>query len=597
MRRVCILAKEFFKIPFFIVLLICTMLYLFSYSGDIYEAIELLETPFMRADSAISFTSSFLAACTYLGLSLFMIISYEFIRRTQTHFLNELFEAYEKQTSTLNAQLFFLGVLSLLFWIYICCLCFRIMRITQTIGAPITSNILLASVLYGFLPAVIGILLGAAGQRIGGRIGFYLFLFLFVFFSTQMSRDAYISLGGVFTEAGGLSLGVTVQKILDFWFRLPPVYNSISSTVYGIGIEPFHWALATLWCLLGGGVLLIFSHGDIRKVLGMVCFGAAIFCAFFVWHRGSNWPEYMVTPQERIAVQDSVYYSEDGTANNDEIANFRVTSYSMKLQIISELDADVTILMEGQGQENYTFTLYHGFIINYITDGCGNNMNYTQNGDYVTVNVPKDQEVSKLIFRYSGWHDSLFSTAQGIYLPGYFCYYPIPGRRTVYSNGQIVFAQKQPEPCNFSVSVRALCPLFSNLKEENKGLFCGNASTLTIIGGLYQERTINGIRYVLPWWMEYADYIEQLSQAIEELNIINNLDIPLPSYSVVFYSPSISLPTPPTGTCTSTQDALFVGHSYGGVQVSSLVSAYLKSYLSQYGEDNDLDIIQSLVEE
>ena len=596
-RRISLLTKEFFKVPFFDVLLVCALAYLFLYSGDIYRTRDFLDTSFQCAENAVVFASSFLATCTYVGLALFMVLSYEFTCRCRNHGLSELLDIHENRASTIAAQLFFLSVLAILYWTFICCLCLRILIATKALGSPMTANFLLASMLYGFLPALAGVLLGSAGQRLGGRVGFFIFLMFSVFFSTQMSRDFYLTVCGMFAEAGNLPAGVATQKILDFWFRMPPVYNNITSPVYGIGIEPFHWALVIFWCLLGGGILLIAAHRRIRKGMGMLCFVAALLCASFVWCRGSNWPEYMVTPQERIVVQDAAWYAEHGTEMEDEEAGFSVTSYSMDLRFFSELDADVTLHLAGPDLTACSFTLYHGFTIRQITDNGGNPMNYTRNGDYIIVNIPESSEVSDIRFRYSGWHDSLFSTAQGIYLPGYFCFYPLPGKRTVYKDGQIVFSHKFMEPCHFSVRVHALCPVFSNLNVQADGSFSGTATSLSLIGGLYREQTVGSVRYVIPWWMEHADYMERLIQAIEEINTEKELEIPLPSYAVVFYSPNISLPTRRAGACTATKDALFVGHSYGGVQVQDLVSAYLQSLAAQSVEDGDLDKIRSLWEE
>ena len=596
-RRIWLLTKEFFRVPYFDVLLVCAFAYLFSYSGDVYRARDFLDTSFQCAESAVTFTSSFLATCTYVGLVLFMVLGYEFTRRCRTHGLSELLGVYENRASTIVAQLFFLGMLAILYWTFLCSLCLRILIATRTLRSPMTANILLASVLYGLLPAIAGVLLGSAGQRLGGRVGFYIFLVFSVFFSTQMSRDLYVTVCSMLAEAGNLSAGIAAQRILDYWFRMPPVYNNIASPVYGIGIEPFHWALLIFWCLLGGGILLITAPRRNRKGFGVLCIAAALMCAVFVWHRGSNWPEYMVTPQERIVVQDAAWYAEHGTEAEEEKPGFSVTSYSMDLRFFSALDADVTLKLDGLDRTACTFTLYHGFTIRQITDGAGNPMGFARNGDYIIVNVPEGLEGSELRFRYSGWHDSLFSTAQGIYLPGYFCFYPLPGKRTVYTDGQIVFSHKDIAPCQFTVRVRACCPVFSNLTGKEDGTLSGTATSLSLMGGLYREQTTDGVRYVIPWWMEHADYMERLTQAIEEINAENDLEIPLPSYTVVFYSPSIILPTRRAGACTATQDALFVGHSYSGVQVQDLVSAYLHSLAAQSEEEEVLTIIQSLLEE
>ena len=598
LRRTRLLAKEFFKVPLFDTLLICVLVYLFYYGSDVYRAEYLQASQLQYATNAINFTAGFLAVCAYLGLALFMLLSYEFLHRCRTYSLAETMAATGRSGMTLRAQLFLLILLVLAFWAYICALCLRIMHATNTLASPLMGNLLLASVLYGFFPALIGVLLGAAGQKLVGRIGFYSFLALTVFFTSQMSRDVYFTLSGIAWEAAGDPAGIAAEKLMDYWFRLSPVYNSTVSTAYGIGIEPFHWALAAMWCLLGGGVLLATARGWVKRSGSIGCFVLALLCAVFVWHRGSNWNEYLGPFLERQVLRDSSYY-QDREAVTAQAAAFHVTAYDMDLHCLAELSADVTVTLDNSGLDAYDFTLYHGFSVSQITDGDGNPVSFVRNGDYITV-YREDLPISQLRFRYSGWHEELYSTVQGIYLPGYFCYYPMEGRRAVFDGAQLSFLEADLAPCDFSVRVHALCPVFTNLSAQGNDGFAGTATNLTVMGGFYQEQVVDDVRYVFPWGVEWSDMQGQLTELLTQINADWDLELPIPSYSAVFYSPHISLPVASTGRCTATEDALFVGFTYAGPDVNNMADAHLQRWLAQTVHDGPvrtwfLQILQGII--
>ena len=117
-------------------------------------------------------------------------------------------------------------------------------------------------------------------------------------------------------------------------------------------------------------------------------------------------------------------------------------------------------------------------------------MNFDQNGDYVTVYAPMGTK--ELNFSYSGSAGKYFSNYQGIALPGYLPYYPVPGFVKFYEAGQIV-VNTDLEPTDYEVYVDSNMAVASNLPKTDDNTFSGNADAVSLYGGMIVPEEKEGI--------------------------------------------------------------------------------------------------------
>ena len=117
-------------------------------------------------------------------------------------------------------------------------------------------------------------------------------------------------------------------------------------------------------------------------------------------------------------------------------------------------------------------------------------MNFDQNGDYVTVYAPMGTK--ELNFSYSGSAGKYFSNYQGIALPGYLPYYPVPGFVKFYEAGQIV-VNTDLEPTDYEVYVDSNMAVASNLPKTDDNTFSGNADAGSLYGGMIVSEEKEGI--------------------------------------------------------------------------------------------------------
>lgn len=180
-------------------------------------------------------------------------------------------------------------------------------------------------------------------------------------------------------------------------------------------------------------------------------------------------------------------------------AKFSVEGYQMELKIDRELHADVTVtLSDAQEQEEYVFTLYRGYHLQTLTDHLGNQLSWEQEGDWIRFS-PVVSGTTAFRFSYSGSGDMFYSNRQGIFLPGYFPFYPMPGEKVV--NDGLGFmtpidrSQKQFEVIVHTDAPNLNCSL---LPTGGDSCFAGESESVSLFAGLIEERQEDGIAVVTP---------------------------------------------------------------------------------------------------
>ena len=171
-----------------------------------------------------------------------------------------------------------------------------------------------------------------------------------------------------------------------------------------------------------------------------------------------------------------------------------------------------------------------------------NQINFEQNGDYITLYNYNDS-CKSFTFYYSGHSTIYYTNYQGVFLPGYFPYYPQSGWKKVYDRDYQGFSQSKLEkPAFFNVNVNCNKEIYSNLQKQGKNKFSGYTDGLTLLAGHYSAYTKDGIEIVFPYLnSDYNDNnIEKYVCDLVGTNALPN------SIKTVFITPSINNISPYT---------------------------------------------------
>jgi hypothetical protein len=224
------------------------------------------------------------------------------------------------------------------------------------------------------------------------------------------------------------------------------------------------------------------------------------------------------------------YFYETTQEQKEESAAFSVLSYDLDLKITGRLHASATMtLTKNPEGDAYRFTLYRGYRILSVTDGEGNPLTYTRTGHYLEIDAPFDTPMGTILVEYEGSGGRYYSNDQGIALPGYLPWYPMPGYRSLWdevTNG--ISVSTEGEEIDFSVTVDTRLPLVCNLEEVEEHTYAGKATAVTLVGGLLTEKTSDGyVYYDSPLNLSSLDLEtleEELSVAEELLGISFDVD-------------------------------------------------------------------------
>ena len=121
--------------------------------------------------------------------------------------------------------------------------------------------------------------------------------------------------------------------------------------------------------------------------------------------------------------------------------DFKITKYVADIHVNRILKADVEVYVDKPELETYMFSLRHEYRVTSVEDERGEQLNYRQEGDWITLQPEDAGKHSKFVFHYQGASKKFYSTSQAVRLPAYLAYLPFSGKRYLFLD----FVQKYGE--------------------------------------------------------------------------------------------------------------------------------------------------------
>lgn len=383
-----------------------------------------------------------------------------------------------------------------------------------------------------FAPCAIALLLGFVAARHLKRFAGYAVIAVFAFLAGPYSEIIpMVAQAGIMWGGPVLNL----YPVRDFFGVLAPDPTWYIDSLYGFPLEQERWWLAGFWLTLMLAILaptLTPRHVRWSRFAPSLlwCFAGLLFAAFLL-------PSQELRRDPRFfgggsTVTEQVHYQirSDEHPQRDVPGGFAIDRYEMDMAAGRQLEAVVTVhIADDETQGKYRFTLYHGYHLIRVRDSAGRPLDFSQEGDYVTVRSEARQE--RLTFEYRGSGGINIANSQGVFLPGYFPYYPVPGFVRVWDEQAVAPAMDVTDArtAEFSVRFKTRIPLFSDL-EMRKGRFEGRSGAPTFIGGMVAERKVGNHRVIyLPVAIRGPEALTSLTARVRELELqIGVTESPIP---------------------------------------------------------------------
>ena len=330
-------------------------------------------------------------------------------------------------------------ILMLLSFLFIC------MLVTLLLGLVITEKyncwsaswileLILNTFLSFFMIPSCGVLMGVVFSKYFKRVNGYLLMILFLVLCSSMMNDIAIML---------YELNINIYPLIFIFNFFPPALNWTPIYAFGSSILPYRWILAVFWtCIF---VVLLLCHLNNKTIKDKL----KIFISFIL---SASCIVLLLQPMsillldsddpERSIMADWDYYYVMFPNDNIESANFNIDEYNLDIHIGNEMKATAKLTVDNINLQEYKFTLYHKFKIDKVLDDDGKEINFEQNGDYITLYNYNDS-CKSFTFYYSGHSTIYYTNYQGVFLPGYFPYYPQSGWKKVYDRDYQGFSQSK----------------------------------------------------------------------------------------------------------------------------------------------------------
>lgn len=442
-----------------------------------------------------------------LPLLIFCVLfSYEYLRQARSPGLGETLAAIPGGVRrTFFAQLAVLGSIAAAFFLTFVAWHTAVYLAFTGKSAQVYLHFLAADVCNVLLVSIIGIELGALLTRCTKRLKAYALCVLVVFLNSPVV-DAIRNILSYLPR----TVSDACNAVFDLFVITPQQLTFALDSSYGMPLETFRWQVACGWALLLGGALALtrlrgrqrVGHaGWLTRLPQCAVSLAGVVLVLLSLHHG--YAKFYDLRAGGMS-EEPLAYSQDATQNYQfKNPGFTVKSYDMNLQINKQLTARVAMELDApQPPDAYVFTLYSGMRIRNMTDADGKQVAYTRDGDFFTVQNDPQYNLHTLRVEYSGFSPSLPVNRQGLSLPGYFCYYPMPGNRLTAMQGRGFLAHDMVNGEDTQFTVRLAYPktVYTNLTEVSPGVYTGKAKTATFAAGMLemtQEGTSSYISSIL----------------------------------------------------------------------------------------------------
>lgn len=445
-----------------------------------------------------------------LGFLCFAFLAYEFLSMERNCRLEESVCHYQRQARFRWFQVLDLLILAVLLTSVIFGYCVFACVAEGADLSLLVPYLLKCSLLNLFFVMMIGLLLGVLLARLCTRYVAYGIIFLVTALAAFLGEFLAAAVSAVSSSQ------IDAYPLFDLFSVCAPDLNWVTDAVYGVPMEGYRWDKAIFWLsVLGIGCVCLLSVKQGKRT------GRRILCAAFaavalcsMWNYGQSGNDSYLLKDDSYAARTSktfdadwyyYHYNEDAVIREEEAA-FQVESYALDFSVRRRLKATATLTLSGSPENGtYYFTLYHGYVVTGVTDQEGNDLPYTRAGDYLEVTC---EPVDSMVISYEGTGGKYYSNSQGIALPGYFAYYPMAGCLALWeSSSSSMKVNTGFENKEFTVTVDSDLNVVSNLNETGDHTFSGTAQTVTLIGGLVEERELNGISYLYQVMGESPYYV------------------------------------------------------------------------------------------
>ncbi len=345
---------------------------------------------------------------------------------------------------------------------------------------------------YFFLCLVTAVFIGLMLSVIRKKYIAYIFIIIFALSEIELMQ---ISSMHIFED-----YGKDFSKFFEFFFIVPHSLRWTPNEQIGLALDINKISQLLFFIVLSVLVIILASNKSKKEKLwkSITC-SILCLCLLVGYFIPVSIPKMDLSASSDS--NDDLYYIYNKDCQREEDADFHIEKYDLTFSAGLNLKGKAKVYIDNKNLQKYKFTLYHKYKVFKVTNQNGTPLEFTQDYDYLTI-LNDNTETEYLCIEYYGGSPQYYCSYAGIFLPGNFSYYPIPGFHKIFEDFYGFIDNSLPYDTAFNVEVHALKKVYCNLEEKGNNKFSGNAKSITILSGFYDTLKINDTTILYPYFVK-----------------------------------------------------------------------------------------------
>lgn len=267
------------------------------------------------------------------------------------------------------------------------------------------------------------------------------------------------------------------------------------NTQIGLQTEWTRFASQFFWIFLFLGLLFWNTHKK-KKAISVISLAVSVL--FLVY---TSLPASTYHINGRFFLDQNTYGVKESDINVEQISDFSqlpytITDYQLQVTCNRQLQVSGMIQLQAQKQmDTFVLTLYRGYTVKNLQCADGTPLDWSVDGDYITIHTAQPVTQLAISMEYAGYHDIYYSNRDGAMLPGWLPWYPMAGEHTIWLKNSpatttVTYGYNtynRIEQANIQLQVDAPFTYVTNLEQIDENMYRGTSDSITLIGGYIKK--------------------------------------------------------------------------------------------------------------
>lgn len=309
------------------------------------------------------------------------------------------------------------------------------------------------------------------------------------------------------------------------------LYESSSwewNTQIGLQTEWTRFASQFFWIFLFLGLLFWNTHKK-KRAISVISLAVS---ALLLVYTGLPASTYHING--RFLLDQNTYGVKESDVNIEQISDFSqlpytITDYQLQVTFNRQLQVSGTMQLQAEKEtSDFVLTLYHGYNVKNLQSTDGTALDWSVDGDYISIHTSKPVTQLAISMDYAGYHDIYYSNRNGAMLPGWLPWYPMAGEHTIWlknspETATVIYGYNtynRIEQANIELQVDAPFTYVTNLEQIDENICRGTSDSITLIGGYIEKIDESPLTNIVlfdnayPTDKDYISHYKQICQRV-----------------------------------------------------------------------------------